>query len=161
MKDDWSFVFTPHFLVGTLIAGLLLNTASAYLVRAIDRVRKALPASFRRARSEESARIEELTAAATSDNALYAALAAEASRLRLLQLLRFFTAFVCIFPFLLLVAFGELKPGMGVLGLLVMIFLVGMAGLQYSLGLGIAPHARRLDIALRAVQRNRKLRIMD
>jgi hypothetical protein len=113
------------------------------------------------ARVEESVRIEELTTAATSDNALYAALAAEASRLRLHQLLRFFIAFVCIYTLVFLVAFGEVKPGIGVLGLLLIVFLIVMASIQYSQGLDIGKRARRLDIALRAVHRNRKLPIMD
>ena len=161
MTNDWSFVWTPQFLVGTVIAGLLLNIVAAYVVRAVDHVRKALPASYRRARAEESVRIEQLTAAATSDNALYAALAAEASRLRLHQLLRFFIAFVCIYTLVFLVAFGEVTPGIGVLGLLLIVFLIAMGVIQYSQGLDIGKRARRLDIALRAVQRNRKLPIMD
>ena len=86
MIEDWDFILTPQFFAGTVIAGLLLNILGVYVVRAIDRVRKALPASYRRIRAEESARIDALTVAATSDNALYAALAAESSRLRLRQL---------------------------------------------------------------------------
>lgn len=161
MTNDWSFVWTPQFLVGTVIAGLLLNIVATYVVRAVDHVRKALPAAYQRARGEESVRIEQLTTAATSDNALYAALAAEASRLRLHQLLRFFVVFVCIYTLVFLAAFGEVKPEIGVLGLLFIAFLIVMAGIQYSLGLDIGKRARRLDIALRAVQRNRNLPIMD
>ena len=52
MIHDWNFVWTPQFLVGTVIAGLLLNIVGAYMVRALDHVRKALPASFRRVRQE-------------------------------------------------------------------------------------------------------------
>ena len=161
MLDDWSFVLTPQFLVGTVIAGLLLNIVAAYVVRGIDLIRVALPASYRRARSEELVRIEALTAAATSDNALYAALSAEASRLRLRQLLGFFIAFICIYTLLFLVALGELKPGIGLPGLLLVTFLVGMTVAQYSLALGIGPRIRRLDIALNAAQRNRNLPILD
>ncbi len=161
MTNDWSFVWTPQFLVGTAIAGLLLNIVAAYVVRAVDHVRKALPVSIRRARAEESVRIEQLTTAATSDSALYAALAAEASRLRLHQLLRFFIVFVCIYTLVFLGTFGELKPGIGVLGILLIVFLIGMAGIQYLQGLEIGTRARRLDNVLRAVQRNRKLPVMD
>jgi len=161
VTNDWSFVLTPHFLVGTVIAGLLLNIVAAYLVRAVDHVRKALPASYRRAQGDESVRREQLTTAATSDNALYAALAAEAGRLRLHQLLRFFIVFVCLFALVFLVTFGEAKPGIGVLGLLLIVFLIAMGVIQYSQGLDIGKRARRLDIALRAVQRNRKLPVMD
>jgi hypothetical protein len=60
-----------------------------------------------------------------------------------------------------LVAFGEVKPGISVLGLLLIVFLVAMAVIQYSLGLDIGKRARRLDTALRTVQRNRKLPVMD
>jgi quinol-cytochrome oxidoreductase complex cytochrome b subunit len=161
VTNDWSFVWTPQFLLGTVIAGLLLNIVAAYVVRAVDHVRKALPASYRRARGEESARIEQLASAATSDNALYAALAAEASRLRLHQLLHFFIAFVCVHTFLFLMAVGELKPGVGVLGLLLIVFLIGLGFIQYCLGLDMGTRARRLDLALREVQRNRKLPVMD
>ncbi len=161
MLKDWSFVLTPQFLVGTLIAGLLLNVLAAYVVRTIDRIRIALPTSYRRARAEESARIETLTAAATSDNALYAALAAEASRLRLRQLLRLFIAFVCIYPVVFLVALGEVRPGMALPGFVLVVFLLGVAGVQYSLAIDISSRTRRLDIALNAAHRNRKLPIMD
>jgi hypothetical protein len=161
VTNDLNFVWSPQFLVGTVIAGLLLNIVVAYVVRVVDNVRKALSASYRRAQGEESVRIEELTTAATSANALYAALAAEASRLRLHQLLRFFIAFVCIYTIVFLVAFGEVKPGISVLGLLLIVFLIAMGVIQYSQGLDIGKRARRLDIALRAVQRNRKLPIMD
>jgi len=161
VRNDWSFIWTPQFIAGTLIAGLLLNIIAEYVVRAVDHVREALPASFRRARDKESERIEQLTIAATSDNALYAALAAEASRLGVHQLLRFFIAFVFIHALVLLMAFGQVKPGIGVLGLLLIVFLMMMGGIQYTLGLHAGRRARRLDIALRAVQRNRKLPIMD
>lgn len=110
MTNDWRFVWTPQFLFGTLIAGLLLNVVAAYAVRAIDRLGKVLPAFYRRARDEESSRIEQLTTAATSDNALYAALAAEASRLRLLQLLGFVIAFVFTFTVLVLVTVSQSSP---------------------------------------------------
>jgi hypothetical protein len=43
VTNDWSFVWTLQFLVGTVIAGLLLNIVAAYVVRAVDHVRKALP----------------------------------------------------------------------------------------------------------------------
>jgi len=158
---DWSFVLTPQFLAGTVVAGLLLNIVAAYAVHAIDHVRKALPASYRRARAEESARVEALTAAATSDNALYAALAAEASRLRLRQLLRFFIAFICIYTLVFLMAFGELKPGLGVTGLLLVVFLVAMAFIQYFQAIDVSSRVRRLETALSAAGRNRKLPILD
>lgn len=161
MTNDWSFVWTPQFLVGTVVAGLMLNVVGAYVVRAFDYLGQELPARYRRAQSKESVHIEQLTTAATSDNALYAALAAEASRLRLHQLLHFFIAFVCINTFVFLAAVGEVKSGIGVLGLLLIVFLVGIGTIQYSRGLEIGNHARRLDIALNAVQRNRKLPIMD
>jgi len=161
VTNDLSFVWSPQFIVGTIIAGLLLNIFAVYLVRVIDHVRKALPAFYRRTRGEESARIEELTIAATSDNALYAALAAEATRLRLHQLLRFFIAFVCIYTFVFLVTIGEVKPGINIPGILLIIFLLAMGVIQYSQGVDFSKRARRLDIALRAVQRNRKLPIMD
>jgi hypothetical protein len=45
---DWSFVWSPPFLVGTVIAGLLLNIVAAFAVCVVDHVRKALPASYRR-----------------------------------------------------------------------------------------------------------------
>jgi hypothetical protein len=167
VANNWRFVWTPQFLVGTVIAGLLLNVVAAYVVRAVDRLRKALPASYRRARDEESLRIEQLTAAATSDNALYAALAAEASRLRLHQLLGFFIAFVCTFTLLVLVTVSQLTPAAQmtrparVQAVLLVIFLVSVGVFRYASGLDNGRRARRLDIALRAVQRSRALPIMD
>jgi hypothetical protein len=167
VTNDRSFVWTLQFLVGTVIAGLLLNIVAAYMVRAVDHVRKALPASYRRVRGEESVRIERLIAAATSDNALYAALAAEASRLRLHQLLSFFIAFVCISTLLFLVAVSQVTPAVRMTtsvrvqaGFLI-IFLVSMGAFHYASGLENGRRARRLGIALRAVQRNRTLPIMD
>lgn len=127
MPNDWRFVWTPEFLVGSIVAGLLLNVVAAYVVRAVDHVMKWLPASYRRNRDAESARIEKLTSAATSDNAVYAALAAEASRLRLHQLLRFFIAFICIYTFVFLVAYDDVKLRMSIPGVLLIVFLISMA----------------------------------
>lgn len=167
MTHDWNFVWTPQFLVGTIIAGLLLNVVGVYVVRALDHVRKALPASFRRARQEESERIEKLVTAAMSDNALYAALAAEASRLRLHQLLGFFIAFVCFSILLGLIAFSQVAPAVKITTTLrlqagfLIIFLVSLGAYHYISGLDNGRRARRLDIALRKVQHNLTLPIMD
>jgi len=164
---DWDFVWTPQFLVGTVIAGFLLNVVGAYMVRALDHVWKALPASFRRARQEESVRIEKLVTAAMSDNALYAALAAEASRLRLHQLVGFFIAFVCFSTLLGLIAFSQVVPAIKITTTLrlqagfLTIFLVSLGAYHYNSGLVNGRRARRLDIALRKVQHNRTLPIMD
>jgi hypothetical protein len=145
----------------------LLNVLAAYLVRAVDHIRKVLPASYRRARDEEALRIDQLSAAATSDNSLYAALAAEASRLRLHQLLGFFIAFIFAAALVLaLVEFrqilaAEMTTTVRVQAALLVIFLVPMAVFRYATGLDNGKRAKRLDIALRTVQRNRALPIMD
>jgi hypothetical protein len=161
VTSDWRFVWTPQFFVGTIFAGLLLNVVGTYAVRGLDRIRTVLPAAFRRGRDEESARIQQLVDAGTSDNSLYAALAAEASRLRVHQLLHFFFAFVCIDPLLLLAGFGELKPGGDVRAVLVLVLLISIGLFQYVRGLDAGKRARRLDGALRVVRQNRKLPIMD
>jgi hypothetical protein len=140
MRNDWSYVWTLQFLVGTLVVGLLLNVLGTYVVRALDSVKKRLPAYFRRVREEESVRIQTLSTAATSDSALHAALAAEAGRLRLHQLLGFFIAFVCIATLALLVTVRQLTlpESMTVadrveVGLLIT-FLVFMGGFNYVSG---------------------------
>lgn len=161
MTNDWSFIWSPQFLVGTVIASLLLNIVAAYVVRAVDYVRKVLPASYRRAQREESMRIEQLTAAATSDNALYSALAAEASRLRLILLTRLFIVVVCVYTLVLIVTLPEVKPGEIVPGMLLIVVLTVVAVFHYSLGLDINKRVRRLDSALRAVQQNRSFPILD
>src|SRR5262245_42114623 len=103
MSINWGVFVTPEFLVGTLVVGLLLHVVGTYMVRSLDWVIKVLPASFRSAQEAESARIQKLTAAATSDHALYAALSADASRIRSHMLQHFFFSFVCFFTMLLLV----------------------------------------------------------
>jgi len=144
------------------VASLLLNVLGAYVVRMLNRVRPRLTGYFRRALGEEAARTEHLAAAATSDNALWAALAAEASRLRLHQLLRFLTAFVFIGAFLLLYARGELMPGSSSTpARLTVVGFVAFGLIQYVRGLDFGKRARRLDIALGTAHRNRKLPIMD
>jgi hypothetical protein len=62
---------------------------------------------------------------------------------------------------LFLVASGEVKPGIGVLGGLLIIFPVAVGFFQYSFGLNSGRRAQRLDTALREVQRNLKLPVMD
>jgi hypothetical protein len=167
VTDDWSFVWTSQFLVGTVIAGLLLGVVSQYIVRALDHISEVLPASFRRAREEESLRIQQLTNAAISDNALYAALVAEASRLRLHQLLSFFIAFVCHSTLLVVVTVSRVTPTAEMTIILrleilfLVIFLLPMGFFHYASGLENGKRARRLDTALRAVQRNLILPIMD
>jgi hypothetical protein len=117
-------------------------------------------------RDQESSRIQQLTTAATSDNALYAALAAEASRLRLHQLLGFI-AFVCTSTLLVVVtvrqlsSVAQLTTTLRVLTVILVILLVSAAVFRYASGLDNGSRARRLDIALRAVHGNRALPIMD
>jgi len=127
----------------------------------LDWLAKVLPASFRRAKEAESARIKQLTDAATADHALYAALAAEAGRFRSQQHLHFFFSFVCLSALTAIFASGEMKPGMGVSGFLLIVFLLTMVVFQYSLGLESGKRARPLDLALREVQRNLKLPVID
>lgn len=167
MGQNWNFVWTPQFLVGTLIAGLLLNVLGAYVVRAVDRMRVHLPAYFRRARDEEAARIQLLYKAAASDNALYAALASEAGSLRLYQLLCFFIAFVAIVTLLFAIAISRMEAvaasttaGRLELGVLV-VFLVPFGFLQYISGLENGRRANRLDAALLAVHSDRSFPVMD
>jgi hypothetical protein len=167
VSNDWSFVWTPEFLVGSLVAGLLLNVLGTYVVRAFDRVANRLPAYFRRVRQEEQTRIQKLSTAASSDNSLYAALAAEAARLRLHQLLRLFIAFVCFSLLLFLATIMSITPvtqitvtvRVQVVGLI--IFLVSIMVFTYGSALESGRRARRLDIALGAVQRERGLPIMN
>jgi hypothetical protein len=117
-------------------------------------------------RDQESSRIQQLTTAATSDNALYAALAAEARRLRLHQLLGFI-AFVCTSTLLVVVtvrqlsSVAQLTTTLRVLTVILVILLVSAAVFRYASGLDNGRRARRLDIALRAVHGNRALPIMD
>jgi hypothetical protein len=165
VSNDWSFVWTPEFLVGSLVAGLLLNVLGTYVVRAFDRVTNRLPVYFRRVRQEEQTRIQKLSTAASSDNALYAALAAEAARLRSHQLLRFFIAFVCfsvlLVLFISLTSATQMTEATRVQVILLVVFLVSLGFFSYGLGLESGRLARRLDIALRAVQRERGLPIMN
>ena len=165
MSNDWSFVWTPQFLVGSLVAGLLLNVVGTYVVRAFDRVANRLPAYFRQVRQEEQTRIQKLSTAASSDNALYAALAAEAARLRSHQLLRFFIAFVCfsvlVIVFISITSATQMTGAERVQIMLLVIFLVSLGFFSYLFGLETGGRARRLDIALRAVQRERGLPIMN
>jgi nucleoside recognition membrane protein YjiH len=165
VSNDWSFVWTPEFLVGSLVAGLLLNVVGAYVVRAFDRVTNRLPAYFRRVRQEEQTRIQKLSTAASSDNALYAALAAEAARLRSHQLLRFFIAFVCFTVLVVLsvsiTSATQMTGAARVQVMLLVIFLASLGLFSYFLGLESGRLARRLDIALRAVQRERGLPIIN
>ena len=167
MRDSWSVVWTPQFLVGTVIAGLLLNVLAAYVVRVVDRVRVHLPAYFRRARDEEAARVQLLYAAAASDNALYAALAAEAGRLRLRQLLSFFIAFVAIATLVFLLGVSEIAPIGRITAVaplqvaFVIVLFVPLGLLQFIAGLEHSRRATRLDAALREVHRKRSLPIMD
>jgi hypothetical protein len=160
--NRWSFVWTPEFLVGTLVVGLLLNVLGAYVVRTLDRVRTRLTGYLRGVLGKEAARTDQLAAAAASDNAVWAALAAEASRLRLHQLLRFSIAFAFIGAFLLLYGRGELIPSAS--NLFVRSAVVGFVAfglIQYVKGLEFGTRARRLDIALAAAHRSRKLPVMD
>jgi hypothetical protein len=156
-------------LFGVLVCGLTLNVLGAYVVRWFDRVRDRLPAHFRQVREKELERIQLLSAAASSDSGLYAALSAEAGRLRLHQLLGFLIAFVGICAILLLIGAAQVDAYTGarmttsgrIEALLAIAFLLPMSGLQFTSGLENGRRARRLDIALRAVQRNRSLPIMD
>jgi hypothetical protein len=163
--NDWGFVWTRQFVVGTLIAGLLLNVIGGYLIRALDWAGKALPASFRRAQEAESARIEQLTSAALSDHALYAALAAEACRLRLHQLIRFFIAFMCAVALAVVLVDSNQRPPADtwavVKAVLLIVVFLSIAFFQYMSGLDNSRRARRLDLALRAAHRSRGLPIMD
>ena len=167
MSNDWSFVWTPQFLVGSLVAGLLLNVVGTYVVRVFDRVANRLPAYFRQVRQEEVTRIQKLSTAASSDKALYAALAAEAARLRSHQILRFFIAFACfsILSFLATImsitAVTQMTASVRIQVMLLVIFLGSLGFFSYILGLESGRLARRLDIALRAVQRERGLPIMN
>jgi hypothetical protein len=162
VNSTWSLVWTPQFLVGTIVAGLFLNVVSAYVVRAADRLVHRVTGAWRAAVGEEAARTQQLSAAAAADNALYAALAAEASRLRSHQLLHFFIAFVLIATFICMLALDQGEPrSLGVLGLLVLLGLFVVGFVQYNLGLESGKRARRLDNALRAVHASRKLPIMD
>lgn len=163
MTNSWSFLWTPQFWFATLAVGFLLNVLGNYAVRLLDRVGARLSGYFRQLLGEEAARTETLTAAAASDNALWAALAAEASRLRLHQLLRFLTAFVfsCV-GILLTYALGEVTPpSSNTPARLVAVGSLVFGFIQYTRGLDFGKRARRLDIALSAVHRHRKLPIMD
>ena len=169
MRDALNLIWTPQFFAGTLVAGLLLNVLGAYVVRAIDRLRVRLPGHFRRIREAESLRIQRLSDEATADTALYAALAAEAGRFRVHQLLGLLTAFASAFALLFLMAImvgSEAPPvdrstGERVQAMILITFLVLMGGFHYASSLEHGRLARRLDIALRGVQRNRTLPIMD
>jgi hypothetical protein len=157
---DWSIFWTPQFVIGVVVMGLLLNVVGAYTVRSIDWARKALPASFRRGRDMEAGRVQQLATAAISDHALYAALAAEATRLRVHQLLQFFIAFVCFCGLLLLLAPVPGEPVSRSNRLFVVILAVGGFVLYYR-GLGSWTRARRLDTALQAIHKKLKLPVME
>ena len=159
---NWGVFLTAEFLIGVVVVGLLLNVLGTYVVRSIDWIARVLPAFFRRAQENESARIQRLADAATADHAIYAALAAEASRLRSHQLRQFFFSFVCLSTmfFVLILLEREGQPPR-VVGLLLTIFLLVMGFFQFSRGLDSGTHAQRLDTALRQVQRNLKLPVMD
>jgi hypothetical protein len=68
---NWGVFWTPEFLIGVVVIGLLLNVVAAYVVRSLDWFARVLPASFRRAQEAESARLQQLTNAATADHAIY------------------------------------------------------------------------------------------
>ena len=111
MADNWSFVWTPQFLVGSLVMGFILNVFGTYVVRWIDSVRAKLPAYYRRVRVEEKQRTQHLVEAATADTALYAALSAEAARLQIREVRRYFVALVSFIPFFILAASEVLTVG--------------------------------------------------
>jgi hypothetical protein len=104
---NWSIFLTREFLIGVVAVGLLINVVSAYIVRSLDWLGKKLRALFRQAQEAESARVKQLTDAATSDHAIYAALVAEATRLRSLQYIQFFISFACFSVMALLLAFVQ------------------------------------------------------
>lgn len=124
-----------------------------------------MPASFRRAQEAESARIQQLTSAALSDHALYAALAAEATRLRLKQLLHLFLAFVCGVTLLIVLVDHDQRPQTGTYVVITQVFLtvalLSIGFFQYVRALENMRRAQRLDIALRAAHKSRGLPIMD
>jgi hypothetical protein len=162
MSRDWSFILTPQFLVGTMVAGLLLDVVGTYLVRWLDRIKDQISSGREQALSEESQRVGRLTEAALSDTALYAALAAEGTRLRLDQLLKFLGAFFCIYPLIVVIQFGEAKPGLlGIAGRISLVAIVAFGLIQYVRGLRSVSRARRLDLALDVARRHHTLPIMD
>ena len=82
MDNDLAFLQTSEFLIGALVAGVLLNVLSYYVASLVDRHSVGIPEAFRRNRANERQRVDELTAAAESSLALYTALSADAARLR-------------------------------------------------------------------------------
>jgi len=102
---------------------------------------------------------------ALSDHALYAALAAEATRLRLHELLHFFIAFVCFVAFTFVMVDHDQRPQTGTYAavklVVLIVFLVSMGFFQYMRGLENSRRAQRLDIALSAAHKSRGLPVMD
>jgi pilus assembly protein TadC len=158
---NWGIFWTPEFLIGVVVIGLVLNVASAYVVRLLDRMGMVLPAFFRRAQQAESARIRRLADAATSDHALYAALAAEAGRLHSHQLTQFIGAFACMVMVVALLAFVKAGAVGRIGGILAAIYLTAVAFFESASWVANNRRANRLNTALREVQRNLKLPVME
>jgi hypothetical protein len=106
----WAAISTPEFLLGAAF-GLVLNVESAYIVRGLDRLGPRISSLVRPILEEDRRWEAEIAIAAASDSALYAALAAEASRERMSQFVRLLLAFGGAFVIALLNLVGEFAPG--------------------------------------------------
>jgi hypothetical protein len=111
MSIDWSFVLTPEFVIGTVIAGLLLNIFASYAVRLIDRLWTGATATSRKVTAELAERRHNLTERGKDDFTFYLALIAEAGLLRIRAMRRFLNMAGFTFVMSTLWLFREETPG--------------------------------------------------
>ena len=111
MSTNWSKFMTPEFGIGVLLSGLLLNVVGTYVVRGLDRFRSGWTEQARSQRERLRLRREAYTTFARTSPAAYAALAAEAARLRARSVRYLLMMVVMIAILLLIYATGDLGQG--------------------------------------------------